>query len=98
MQLDPLFTFFAISPTEIDNPFGIVSDICDFDSLFGTREHMFELYMLSMESDKWHTDSPPKKGSRMYRLMMMIQMVEVFYLLNHLYKTNQLDKIINEPK
>jgi hypothetical protein len=97
-ERDPLLTFFAINTSDLDDPLGIISEVCQFDSLFGTREHMFELYMLAMASPDWHTDSAPHKGSRMYRLKLMIQMVEVVYLLNHLHKTDQLRKIINAPK
>ena len=95
---DPQLNFFAINPSELDDPFGIISELCEFDSFFATREHMFELYMLAMASEDWHTDSPRDKGSRMYRLKLMIQMVEVVYLLNHLRQTDQLRKILNSPK
>lgn len=89
---------FAIAPNELDNPLGIISDLCEFDSLFGTRDHVFDLYMLAMASEDWHTDSPRDKSSRLFRLKLMIRMVEVVYLLNHLLETDQLRKTINAIK
>jgi hypothetical protein len=90
--------FFAIAPDVLDDPFGVISDICENDSLFGTRKQIFELFSAAMGCEDWRTDDPLDKANRMYRLKLMIQMVEVVYFLDHLQETDQLLKYVQTSK
>jgi hypothetical protein len=90
--------FFALAPNEIDDPIGIISDLCEWEPLFDVRERVFDLFMLAMASEDWRAETPRDKASRMFELKWLIRMVEVLYLLHDLQEKGELLKHIKTNK